>query len=386
MKHPLTYSTWDKREKIAINKIVKSNYFSMGKTVENFEKKFSKKLNRKYAVMVNSGSSANLIGFSSLLYKAKKNLKEGDEVIVPAIAWSTTYSPLKYLGLKLKIVDINLEDLNVDIEKLKKAVTSKTKMIVSVSILGVPANLDVIEKICKQKKIIFFNDNCESLGSKIGKRETGNFGDIATHSFFFSHHISTMEGGMCVTDNFELYCIMKSLRAHGWSRELPDKNPFQKNKKKIEYNFVLPGFNVRPGEIHAAIGLEQIKKLNKLISYREKNWKLFYNLFKDDKRFYIQQNKLKNKNASFALTFIIKDSKKINKDKIYNKLKKNQIAYRLITGGCFTEHPYKNFFDYKIYDNLKNAKKAHRDGFFVGNAGQDLTYQIMRLHKILKNI
>ena len=147
---------------------------------------------------------------------------------------------------------------------------------------------------------------------------------------------------MCVTDNFELYCIMKSLRAHGWSRDLPTNNPFQKGKK-IEYNFVLPGFNVRPGEIHAAIGLEQLKKLDKLISYREKNWKLFYNLFKDDKRFYIQQNKIENTNASFALTFIIKDAKKINKDKIYNRLKRNKIAYRLITGGCFTEHPYRNF-------------------------------------------
>ena len=386
MNHPLTYSTWNNKEKIAIEKIVKSDFFSMGKTVEKFEKKFANKLNRKFAVMVNSGSSANLIGFSSLLYKAKKYLKEGDEVIVPAIAWSTTYSPLKYLGFKLKIVDISLKDLNVDLEKLKKAINKKTKMIVTVSILGVPANLGEIEKICKKNNIIFFNDNCESLGSKVLKRETGNFGDIATHSFFFSHHISTMEGGMCVTDNFELYCIMKSLRAHGWSRELPVNNPFQKNKKKIEYNFVLPGFNVRPGEIHAAIGLEQLQKLNKLISYREKNWKLFYSLFKDDERFYIQQNNAGNYNASFALTLIIRDSKKISKNKIYNTLKKNKIAYRLITGGCFTEHPYKKFFNYRIHNNLKNAKKAHKDGFFVGNAGQDLTNQIVKLHKLLKKI
>ena len=113
---------------------------------------------------------------------------------------------------------------------------------------------------------------------------------------------------------------------------------------------------------------------------------MFYNLFKHDKRFIIQKNKLKNKNASFALTFIIKDSKKMNKDKIYKKLKQNQIAYRLITGGCFTEHPYRKFFDFKIHDNLKNAKKAHKDGFFVGNAGQDLTNQILRLHKVLKDI
>lgn len=386
MNHPLTFSTWDKKEFKAINKIVRSNFFTMGKNVETFEKAFAKKLKRKYAVMVNSGSSANLIGYSSLLYKTKNFLKKGDEVLVPAIAWSTTYSPLKYLGVKIKIIDINLSNLNVDVKKLNQAISKKTKMIVSVSILGVPANLEEIEKVCKKRKLIFFNDNCESLGSKIKKRETGNFGDIATHSFFYSHHISTMEGGMCVTDDFELYCIMKSLRAHGWSRELPMKNPFHKNKKKIEYNFILPGFNVRPGEIHAAIGLEQLKKLDKLIYYREKNWKLFYKLFKDDDRFYIQHNHNRNKNASFAFTLIIKDPKKINKQKIYKELNKNKIAYRLITGGCFTAHPYRKYFNYNVYNNLNNALKAHKDGFFIGNAGQDLTRQIVSFYQILKNI
>ena len=385
MKYPLTYSSWDKKEIKAMNRVIETGYFSMGKTVERFENKFASYLNRKYAVMVNSGSSANLIGLMSFLFTKRNKIKEGDEIIVPAIAWSTTYSPLKYLGARLKIIDINLDDLNVDISKLKQSISKKTAMIISVSILGVPANLNEIESICKKKKIIFFNDNCESLGSKIKNRKTGNYGEIATHSFFYSHHISTMEGGMCVTDNFELFCIMRALRAHGWSRELPKNNIFN-IRNKIEYNFILPGFNVRPGEIHAAIGLEQIKKLKRLVYFREKNWKFFYNIFKNDERFIIQKNQSNNVNASFALTMIIKDRNKVNKEKLYKLFKKNNISYRLITGGCFTKHPYKKYFNYNTFGNLNNALKAHKDGFFVGNAGQNLTKEILKLKKVIQSL
>ena len=126
MKYPLTYSSWDKKEIKAMNRVIETGYFSMGKTVERFENKFASYLNRKYAVMVNSGSSANLIGLMSFLFTKRNKIKEGDEIIVPAIAWSTTYSPLKYLGARLKIIDINLDDLNVDISKLKQSISKKT--------------------------------------------------------------------------------------------------------------------------------------------------------------------------------------------------------------------------------------------------------------------
>jgi CDP-6-deoxy-D-xylo-4-hexulose-3-dehydrase len=384
MKYPLTFSTWNKKENLAIKRIVKSGFFSMGKNVAEFEKKFAKYLGRKYAVMVNSGSSANLLAISSFFYKKKNKLKTNDEVIVPAIAWSTTYSPLIQLGLKVKVVDVKIDDLNVDMDQLEKAITSKTKMIIGVSILGVPARLDKIKQFCKRKKIIFFEDNCESLGSKIGSKKTGTFGDISSHSFFYSHHISTMEGGMCVTDDYELYCIMLAMRAHGWTRELPRINPLTSKKDDVAYNFVLPGYNLRPGEIHAAVGLEQIKKLDKLIRYRVKNWKLFYKLFKDDERFFVQKTKYFN--SSFAFTLILKKSNKLFKQKIFKVLKQNNIAYRLITGGCFTKHPYAKYFKLKIHGKLTNSIKAHEDGFFVGNAGQDLTKEIYKLYSLLKNL
>ncbi len=383
--YPLNFSTWDKKENLALKKVIKSNFFTMGSKVKEFEKKFANYLGRKYAVMTNSGSSANLISIASFFFKNKK-LKYKDEVIVPAIGWSTTYSPLQQYGLKIKIVDVNLTDLNINFELLKKAITKKTKMIVVVNILGVPCELDKIRKLCKKKNIILFEDNCESLGSEINKKKTGTFGDISTHSFFYSHHISTMEGGMALTDDFETYCILKSIRAHGWARDLPKskKNLEIDEKKRNLYKFLYPGYNVRPGELNAAVGLEQLKKLKYLERQRITNWELFYKLFKNSKLFHIQETSCKN--SSFAFTLILKKSNVKLKEKIFKILKENKIEYRMITGGCITKHPYINHFDYEIFKSLPNANKAHKDGFFVGNAGIDLTKQIKKLHNLLENI
>ena len=388
MKYKLSYSTWGKEEVASIKKVLDTNMLTMGSKVLSFEKKFAHYLGRKYAVMTNSGSSANLLGVSALFFKKKNPLKKNDEVIVPALSWSTTYSPLQNNNLSLKIVDINLEDLNIDINLLKKSISKKTKMIAAVSILGAPANLDEIKKICKEKKIYLFEDNCESLGAKIGNKKTGTYGDFSTHSFFFSHHISTIEGGMVVTDDFELYCIMKSLRAHGWTRDLPKKNSIiKKNNDGFyeQYKFILPGYNLRPTEINAAIGIEQLKKLEEMIKIRNENLKFFEHLFKDDTRFIIQNSPYYNSSFCFPLVFKKKISKEY-KNKFFQILKKNNIDFRLITGGCFTQHPYKKYFNYKIFKNLKNTLKVHRDGFFVGNTSKNLKKEILRFYNVIKNI
>ena len=382
--YPLNFSTWNKKENDALRKVIKSNYFTMGSKVKEFEKKFASYLGRKYAVMTNSGSSANLLSIASFFFK-KKKLKRHDEVIVPAIGWSTTYSPLQQYGLKIKIIDVSLNDLNIDFELLKKAITKKTKMVVVVNILGVPCELEKIRKYCSKKNIILFEDNCESLGSEINGKKAGTFGDVSTHSFFYSHHISTMEGGMALTDNFETYCILKSIRAHGWARDLPkSKNNLDIDEKKRNlYKFLYPGYNVRPGELNAAVGIEQLKKIKKLEKIRIKNWKLFSKLFGNSRLFHIQ--KTKNKNSSFAFTLILKKSNIKLKKKIFKLLKINKIEYRMITGGCITKHPYINHFDYEIFRSLPVANKAHKDGFFVGNAGIDLSKQIRKLHSLLEN-
>ncbi len=387
MNYKLSYNTWSGEETKALQKVIQSGMFTMGKKVNTFEKNFSRYLGRKYSVMTNSGSSANLISIASFFYKKKHFLKRGDEVIVPAISWSTTYTPLQQFGLKLKFVDVDINTLNIDLKKLKKAITKKTKLIVSVSILGCPSELVEIKKLCKKHNLLHFEDNCESLGAKIKNKKTGTFGDISTHSFFFSHHISTMEGGMLSTDDYEIYCIAKSLRAHGWTRDLPQKNPLISLKKQgifEEYKFILPGYNVRSGELNAAAGLVQLKKLSKMISLRRKNFKLFNKLFKNDERFIIQNTE--HYHSSFCFPLVLRKKSQKSKNKILKALSKAKIEFRLITGGCFTEHSYSKYFNYSNQDRLLKAKHAHYYGFFVGNSSKNLTHQIEFLHKTLKNI
>ena len=228
--------------------------------------------------MVNSGSSANLLAIAALFFKKDNPLKRGDEVIVPAISWSTTYAPLQQYGLKIIVVDCEPESLNIDINKIKKHIPTQNLLLYLQCLLQ-KHSLKIY--LCKLKKIYFFNDNCESLGARIKEKQTSSFGDISTHSFFYSHHISTIEGGMASTDNFELYCLMNSLRSHGWTRNLPKKNPLVKNNYEgfEQYNFIMPGYNVRPNEIYAALGIVQIKKLENMINIRRKNLNIFLQVF-----------------------------------------------------------------------------------------------------------
>lgn len=387
MKYKLSYSTWGEEEEAALKKIINKSQLTMSEITKEFEKKFAKKLKRKYAVMVNSGSSANLISIASLFYKKNNPLKRGDEVIVPAIAWSTTYSPLQQFGLKVKVIDCKQESLNVDIDKLTKHITGKTKLIIGVSILGSPAELHKIEQLSKKQNIYFFNDNCESLGAKIKKKQTGSFGLMASHSFFFSHHISTIEGGMIVTDSYEIYCLLLSLRAHGWTRNLPKKNPliYKKRQKLFEqYNFILPGYNVRPNEIYSAIGIQQLKKLDEMVIQRRKNLALFENLFSGNQ--YLKFFKSRFFDSSFSFPLILKEKNQRLLNKIFKILKDNEIEFRLITGGCFTKHSYAKHFELEIPEKLKNAEYFHNYGFFVGNSSIDLNKHLRLLHKCLKKI
>jgi CDP-6-deoxy-D-xylo-4-hexulose-3-dehydrase len=388
MNYPLTSSNWNEQENKIIYKIVKSKNFTMGNSVKIFEEEFSKYIGMKYSVMVNSGSSANLLGLNALFFIKKNFLKEGDEVLAPAISWSTTYSPIQQLKLKLKLIDVDINTINLDEKLLEKAISKKTKVVIAVNILGLPCNLIKIKNICKNNKVFLFEDNCESLGASIKRKKCGSFGDISTHSFFYSHHMCTMEGGMISTNNFEIYCILRSLRAHGWTRDLNFKNPLIKQnlKKNYEkYNFILPGYNVRPLEMSGAIGSLQIKKLDKFIRQRRKNYHTFNKLFSKDERF-ITQKKTKYFHSSFAFPMIFKNSTKAHKKKIYNAMKKNNIQYRLITGGCFTKQPYSKYFNFKIYKNLKNSINIHNNGFTIGNHSRDLTKELMQLKKLFDKI
>lgn len=386
MRFELTSSTWGKEEEQAVLEVMKSGMYTMGEKVREFEDKFAKYFGMKYAVMVNSGSSANLIAVASLFYKKENPLKRGDEVIAPCISWSTTFHPLYQYGLKLKFVDIDLHTLNYDVEELKKAVTENTKMIVAVSILGNSCQFDEIIKICEKNNIILLEDNCESMGAKFNGRYTGTFGLVNTFSTFFSHHISTMEGGLVLTNDKEIYNILKSLRNHGWTRGQDEDSPiYQKREDDFfeAYRFILPGYNLRPGEIHGAIGIRQLDKLEGFVKTRRENARHFVKLFQNDERFIIQKET--GESSWFCFTMILNPNSKIDRKRVLWKLKDAGIEHRIITGGNILRHDVIKYYDYKV-TKCVNADIAHYNGFFVGNHPYDIRNKVDYLHKTLKDI
>ena len=382
--YPLSTSTWDENELKAIKDVIDKDKFTMGQFVNTFEKNFGKFIGRKYCVMVSSGSAANLLSIASLFYTKNRMLKTGDEVIVPAVSWSTTYFPLQQFGLKLKFVDIDLNTLNYNLDDLKSAITNKTKMVFAVNLLGNPNDFDEINKIIKEKKVFIIEDNCESLGAEYKGKQAGTFGLLGTFSTYFSHHISTMEGGFVTTDNEELYHILLSIRAHGWTRNLPKKN-LVANKSdnwfEESFRFVLPGYNVRPVEMSGAIGIKQLEKLPNFLKKRRENARLFVNLFKEHPDFLIQKDI--DKSSWFGFSLIIKPGSKRKRSDVIDILEKNKVEYRPIVTGNFVKNEVLKYFDYNIHKKLKNADHLHENGFFVGNSHEPLSKKIEFLKNIL---
>ncbi len=385
MFYELTASTWGQEEVEAIRRTIDAGRFTMGEQVALFEQEFARYFGMRYGVMVNSGSSANLIAVAALFYKKERRLQRGDEVIVPAISWSTTFHPLQQYGLKLRFVDVELETLNMDVGKLERALTPQTRIAVAVSILGNPAGLDVIQRFAKHHGLYLLEDNCEAMDAELGGRKTGTFGDLNTFSFFFSHHISTMEGGMVLTDNLELCHLLRSIRAHGWTRDLPSGSPVFEPRSSDHfeaYRFILPGYNVRPMEITGAVGRVQLCKLPSMTAARRRNLALFQRLFAADERFIIQREN--GKSSCFSFTIVLNPAHKADRDRVFAALKEADIGFRMITGGCFLKHDAIQYYDYEIVDGVvPNAEIAHDRGFFVGNHPHDLTPQLHRLREVL---
>ena len=370
-KFPLATATWDQKEIDAMQNVIATGNFTMGKNVKSFEKIFSQYVGSQNAVMVNSGSSANLLMIAALFYtkNPKLKLKRGDEVIVPAVSWSTSYYPLYQYGLKIKFVDISLETLNYDLDQLGSAISKNTRVILAVNLLGNPNDFDCINKIIKEKNIILLEDNCESMGATFNNKKTGTFGVMGTFSSFYSHHISTMEGGLIATDDQELYQILISLRSHGWTRGLPTKNLIcdDKDDDSLEesFRFVLPGYNVRPLELEGAIGIEQVKKLPMIISERRKNAELFKNTLTNHPDLIIQKEV--GMSSWFGFSIIVRPNSNLSRNELVSKLNHLGFELRPIVTGNFLKNDVIKFFDYEVHGDLKNAEYLDKNGLFIGN-------------------
>jgi CDP-6-deoxy-D-xylo-4-hexulose-3-dehydrase len=382
MFYDLASTTWDHEEIDAINQVLAAGQFTMGGHVRRFEEAFAARFGMKHAVMVNSGSSANLVAVAALCYKKDQPLQRGDEAIVPAISWATTFHPLQQYGLRLRFLDVELDTLNMDVSRLEAALTPRTRLVVAVSILGNPAALDVIRAFCDRHGLYLLEDNCESMGASLNGRPCGTFGHVNTFSTFFSHHISTMEGGVLLTDDDELNYLARVIRNHGWARDLPGAADPQSPEGFFEaYRFVMPGYNVRPLEITGAVGLEQLKKLDAMVEQRRANARRFIDLFQGDERFVIQREH--GRSSWFSFTLILNPSVGLDRARVMHAMREAGIGFRMITGGCFPRHEAIRYFDYDTVGPLTNANLAHDHGFFVGNHPRDLTAEIARFREVL---
>lgn len=374
----LASSSWDQEELEALQQVISSGQFSMGAAVSAFEEKFARAMGSKYAVMVNSGSSANLLMIASLFYTSNSKLAPGDEVIVPAVSWSTTYFPLFQYGLKLIFVDVDLETLNYDLNALQGAITSKTRLVVAVNLLGNPNEFNQIRELLKGKDIQLVEDNCESMGAKYNGKFTGTFGIIGSFSTYFSHHISTMEGGILVTDDEEIYHILLSLRSHGWTRHLPRENLVTGTKSDDDFEesfkFVLPGYNVRPIEMMGAIGIKQLEKLPALVDFRRLNAKHFQEIMSDRAEFIIQKEI--GESSWFGFSLIIRPNTSMTRAELRKKLDQLGVEYRPIVAGNFTRNSVCKLLNHEVRGELHSANWLHEYGLFIGNEGRDLRKQL----------
>lgn len=370
-KFPLATKSWDEAEIAAIQSVVDSGFFTMNGHVAQFERDFAAYQGSRYAVMVNSGSSANLVMIAALFFtrQSKYRLKAGDEVIVPAVSWATTYYPLQQYGLKLKFVDIDMATLNMSIEGLKAAISPATRAILAVNLLGNPNDFRQINEIIAGRDIILLEDNCESMGAEQNGIKAGSFGLMGTFSSFFSHHISTMEGGLVVTDDEELYQILISLRAHGWTRNLPEDNLVSGRKSsdpfEESFKFVLPGYNLRPLEMSGAIGVEQVKKLPSIIEGRRRNGEALQDAMANHPTLMIQQET--GRSSWFGFSLVIRPGADLTRQKLLGQLRQEGFEVRPIVTGNFTRNPVMSWMDCDVPNALPNADHIHDNGLFVGN-------------------
>jgi CDP-6-deoxy-D-xylo-4-hexulose-3-dehydrase len=343
---PLASSTWGQEEVEAINDVVRSGRFTMGERTSEFEKAYARYVGTKYCVACNSGSSANLLMVAAYTLRYGKGT-----VIVPAVAWATSYSPFQQYGWRLVFVDIDRETLNYDLVQLWRATDKhEDPLILAVNLLGNPNDFNGFPRKCH-----VLEDNCESMGAEYEGKRTGSFGLMSSHSTFFSHHLCTMEGGMVTTNDEYLYQMLLCLRSHGWTRHLPEKNVF--GVKPGQFDFILPGFNLRPTEMQCAIGLRQLEKLEGFIKARREN----------ASRFPLKTQKEIGKSSWFGFTVFGDDVARVA----------TRAETRPVVTGNFTRSPSMKHYNHEIFGWLRNADYVHDHARFIGNHHYKVDWSVL---------
>ena len=358
--------------------------FTNGPKVKEFENIWSEWLGTKHSVMVNSGASANYISIAMV----KELLGEG-EIIVPPLGWVSDISSVAQLGMTPVFVDISFDNLAITAENIKQAITPKTKAIVLIHCLGFNGINDEIIKIAKDNNLILIEDCCESHGAMFGDKKIGSIGDISLFSFYFGHHITTIEGGMVCVNNPKLYDLAKLFRSHGMTREASPElqKHYQDTHPELNplFTFAVAGFNMRSTELNAVLGIEQMKRIDYNISKRVKNlktWLDYLDPFKFMTGFTTQGN------SSFALPLILQLSNVSKLKDVCKILEKEKVEYRLGTagGGNQALQPYLKKFNYRINDKMHIVDYIHSNSLYIGNHPELTEEQIINHCKKLNNV
>lgn len=385
---PLVDSSYDNKEILRAISTLLSGQLTMGSQVKDFEKELSDFLNIPYAIMTNSGSSANLLVLSVLTNPARtEHLRTSSKVAIPAICWPTSLWPIVQTGLIPVLIDVDAETLNMSIDSLRLALKKhKIRAVMMVHVLGNSTAMDDLLKLVKEYNLILIEDTCESLGSKYKNGYLGTVGDFGTFSFYFSHHMTTIEGGMVVTRNQEDAELLKCLRAHGWSRELVNRSEIESRHSHIDprFLFVNMGYNLRPMEIQAAFGMEQIKRLEEMNKSRRTN---FHNLCKAFLAHELWENQLVfpkiPENISpcwFGFPFLMNPKLNIDKMALIARLLTCGIDTRPIVSGNMAIQPATKLFNVDLsMGPFVGAQTVHERGIFIGCHSKLLSYERINL-------
>ena len=400
-------AVFDAKEASSMVDSILKGWFGLGPKAREFTEMFSKYLGVSKTVLVNSGSSADLLALLSLRSKKIENpIEKGAEIITPAVTFPTTFNPILQTDLTPMIVDVDVETYNINIEQLKESISSKTRAIVLPHTLGNPNDMDAIMDIVEDHDLYLIEDNCDALGSEFGGKKTGSFGIMSTYSFYPAHHITMGEGGaVAITKNdTQLYRTMVSLR--DWGRDCwcegDEKSPNGACKKRLDweidgikydhrYIYSHIGYNLKPTEIMTAMCLEQLKRLDDFNKKRRKNFQYLYSNLKKYSDSLIMPVKHKKANPSwFAFPITVKQDAGFSRKDITTYLEKKGIMTRLIFAGDITKQPAYKDIKFKTSGPLTNSEIVMKNSFFVGvYPGLDesrLKYMIEAFDRFFKEV
>ena len=363
--------------------ILESDRFTNGPKVREFEEVWSKWLGVKYSVMVNSGASANYISMA-ITRELKGNT---GEIIVPPLGWVSDISSIINTGFVPVFVDVDKKNMAITYDNIKAAINKNTKAIVLIHCLGFNALNQKIIDLAKEKNLLLIEDCCESHGAVFEDNKVGTFGDMSCFSFYFGHHITTIEGGIVCTDDVDIYELAKLFRSHGMTREVSQKTHEKYYESSLNplFTFAVAGYNMRSTELNAVLGLNQIKRLDYNISRRKENLKIW--LANLDKELYYADFDSEG-NSNFALPLILKEANGMLLEKICKVLFQNKVEYRLGTagGGNQARQPYLKKYPFKKIGNLKNTDFIHENSLYIGNHTELTKRQIKSLCKKLNEV